>query len=266
MTAYGLVEGMTFPLLFEVYKPRERLLEKDRYLTLPEIAATMIRELQAMGFQFKLVLADSLYGESNCNFLSVLSELKLDFVVAIRSNHGVWLPQEQKVRHNRWRAYDRIFSDGTKEKRYIQEIIFGQRRQVQYWQVTSDPETLPKNSTWLIMTLVPGIKYQEVGNLYGLRNWVEYGLKQSKNELGWADFRVTAYAQIQKWWELVMSAYLLVSLHSQVLNNPPNQDINSFPDPIVEKFREHQWWDKNQGWKNLLNNLRLVMQPFIFFN
>ena len=266
MTAYGLVEGITFPLLFEVYKPRERLLEKDRYLTKPEIAATMIRELQAMGFQFKLVLADSLYGESNCNFLSVLSELKLDFVVAIRSNHGVWLPQEQKVRHNRWRAYDRIFSDGTKEKRYIQEIIFGQRRQVQYWQVTSDPETLPKNSTWLIMTLVPGIKYQEVGNLYGLRNWVEYGLKQSKNELGWADFRVTAYAQIQKWWELVMSAYLLVSLHSQVLNNPPNQDINSFPDPIVEKFREHQWWDKNQGWKNLLNNLRLVMQPFILFN
>lgn len=47
----------------------------------------------------------------------VLSELKLNFVVAIRSNHGVWLPQEQKVRHNRWRAYDRIFSDGTKEKR-----------------------------------------------------------------------------------------------------------------------------------------------------
>jgi SRSO17 transposase len=32
------------------------------------------------------------------------------------------------------------------------------------------------------------IKYKEVGNLYGIRNWVEYGLKQSKNELGWADF------------------------------------------------------------------------------
>jgi len=50
-----------------------------------------------------------------------------------------------------------------------------------------------------------------VGNLYGLRNWVEYGLKQSKNELGWADFRVTNYAQIERWWEMVMSAYLLVS-------------------------------------------------------
>ena len=38
VTAYGLLEGMTFPLSFEVYKPKERLLEKDRYLTKPEIA------------------------------------------------------------------------------------------------------------------------------------------------------------------------------------------------------------------------------------
>jgi len=30
-------------------------------------------------------------------------------------------------------------------------------------------------------------------------NWVEYGLKQSKNELGWADFRMTSYAQIERW-------------------------------------------------------------------
>jgi hypothetical protein len=29
------------------------------------------------------------------------------------------------------------------------------------------------------MTHVPAIKYHQVGNLYGLRNWVEYGLKVS---------------------------------------------------------------------------------------
>ena len=226
----------------------------------------MIRLLQAMGFKFKLVLADSLYGESDCNFISVLCELKLNFVVAIRSNHGVWLPQGQKVRYNRWRPYNRIFSDGKQEKRYIREIVFGKRHQIQYWQVTTEPETLPTNSTWFIMTLVPGIKYKEVGNLYGLRNWVEYGLKQSKNELGWADFRVTDYSQIQKWWEIVMSAYLLVSLHAQVLNSTPAPCVNQPTDPVVNKFREHDWWDKGQGWKNLLNNLRLVIQPFIFFN
>jgi SRSO17 transposase len=266
VTAYGLFEGMTFPLMFEVYKPKQRLLESDVYHTKPEIAAVMIRKLREMGFKFKLVLADSLYGESESNFISVLYQLELNFVVAIRSNHGVWLPQGQKVRYNRWRPYNRIFSDGQQEKRYIREIVFGKRRAVQYWQVTTDPETLPPNSTWFIMTLVPGIKYKEVGNLYGLRNWVEYGLKQSKNELGWADFRVTDYSQIQKWWEIIMSAYLLVSLHSQVLNNQPKLGINKLTDPVVAKFREHDWWDKGSGWKNLLNNLRLVIQPLIFFN
>ena len=99
------MNGITFPLTFEVYKPKERLQDGDKYLSKPEIAAEIIRELQALGFRFKLVLADSLYGESGRNFI-----------------------------------------------------------------------------------------------------------KQSKNELGWADFRVTSYAQIQKWWEVVMSIYLLVPL------------------------------------------------------
>jgi len=33
---------------------------------------------------------------------------------------------------------------------------------------------------------------------------VEYGLNQSKNELGWADFRLTQYQDIEKWWEIVV--------------------------------------------------------------
>jgi hypothetical protein len=42
--------------------------------------------------------------------------------------------------------------------------------------------------------------------------------------------------------------------------------INESTEPVVSKFREHQWWDFGLGWKNLLNNLRLVMQPYQFFN
>ena len=209
VTAYGLLDGMTFPLMFNIYKPKKRLKPTDLYQSKPEIAAQMIKKLQEMGFKFKLVLADSLYGESECNFISTLYELKLDFIVAIRSNHGVWLPQGQKVRYNRWRTYDRVFSDDKQEKRYIREIVFGKRRSVQYWQVTTDIEILPENSTWYLMSKIPGVKYKDIGNLYGYRNWVEYGLKQSKNELGWADFRVTDYCQIKKWWEIVMSSYLL---------------------------------------------------------
>jgi hypothetical protein len=31
-------------------------------------------------------------------------------------------------------------------------------------------------------------------------------------------------------------------------------------------FTQHPWWDKQRGWKNLLNNLRLVLEPWIAFN
>lgn len=30
------------------------------------------------------------------------------------------------------------------------------------------------------------------------------------HELGWADFRLTHYPQIEKWWGIVCSAYFLV--------------------------------------------------------
>jgi SRSO17 transposase len=79
VTAYGVLSGMTFPLIFEVYKPRERLLPGDKYLTKPEIAAKMIKKLRTMGFRFNLVLADSLYGESSKNFIQILNELNLNF-------------------------------------------------------------------------------------------------------------------------------------------------------------------------------------------
>ena len=196
----------------------------------------------------------------------MLYELKLPFVVAIRSNHAVWLPKEQRVRCNRWREFTLVFSDGTTQQRYIREVIFGKRRATQFWEITTDPKTLPKNSTWYVMTHVSEIKYHQVGNLYGLRNWVEYGLKQSKNELGWADFRVTDYAQIQKWWEVVMSAYLLVSLHSASLNPSTTFPADKQPSVVVKKISTHPWWDEGTGWKNLLNNLRLVLQPFVLFN
>lgn len=255
VTAYGVIEDMTFPLTFQIYKPRERLQPGDKYKTKPEIAAELIRELQGMGFKFELVLADSL---CDGNFISILNQLELSFVVAIRSNHGIWLPKGQSIRYNKWRKFNRVFSNVNQEVRYIREVIFGKRRDIRYWQITTDIEKLPENSTWFLMTNVTDIKYSEIGNIYGLRTWVEYGLKQSKNELGWADFRLTHYPDIQRWWEIVCSTYLLVSLHSSVFN-----ESHSY---IFKIFAEHPLWDENSGWKNILNNLRLIVQPFILFN
>lgn len=64
-------------------------------------------------------------------------------------NHGVWLPQGERVRYNCWRIFERAFSDGTHEERYIREIVFGKgkKRLIRYWEITTDPATLPANST-----------------------------------------------------------------------------------------------------------------------
>ena len=61
VTAWGLLDNITFPLLFEVYKPKARLLDTDTYRSKPEIAAQMVREITQMGFEIELVLADSQY-------------------------------------------------------------------------------------------------------------------------------------------------------------------------------------------------------------
>ena len=258
VTAYGLVDGMILPLSFEVYKPKERLKDGEEYYSKPQIAATMIRQLQAMGFQFELVLADSLYGESQVNFVNVLDELKLPYILAIRSNHGLWLPQDQEVYQQPWQKFERTFSNGTTEVRYMAEVVYGQPRRKQYWLLTTDPKTLPNNSTSFVMIAAPAVKLSEIGDSYGFRTWIEYGLKQSKDALGWADFRMTSYEQIEKWWEMVMSAFLMVSLFADAFNEAC---------PLAhEQFTQHPWWNNQRGWRNLLNNLRLIIQPLICFN
>ena len=228
----------------------------------------LYRDLRSLRFDLLMITATSINPSFQKPFLSVLNELKLNYVVAIRSNHGVWLPQGERVRYNRWRQFERIFSDGKRETRHLREIVFGKgkKRLIRYWEITTDSAILPANSTWYVMTKKADIKYHEVGNLYGLRNWIEDGLKQSKNELGWADFRVTDYAQIKRCWEVVMSAYFLVSLHGATgePSKPEAEDNSS--SSVVSEFTQHAWWDEAKGWKNRLNNLRLVLQPFIFCN
>ncbi len=264
VNAYGIWQGMTFPLLFKIYKPKKRLKEDDVYKTKTQLAAEIIIELQEIGFKFELVLADSLYGESE-TFISVLNQYKLPFIVAIRSNHAVWMPNEQKVRVNSWKQFERIFTNGKTETRYMREIIFSKRRTLRYWQITTDKKTLPENSTWYVMTNLPDAPPSVIGNNYGLRTWIEYGFKQCKNQLGWADFRCTNYHQIERWWEIAESVFLMVSLQFEGINQLENSGNDSPDKDLLLKLRQHPWWNRMSGWNQRLNNLRLLLQPYIYY-
>ncbi len=63
-----------------------------------------------------------------------------------------------------------------------------------------------------------------------------------------------------------MSAYFLVSLQAQARNE---SNSNQFLPPNSTEptdFSKHQWWDFKLGWKSTLNNLKLIIQPYIFWN
>jgi SRSO17 transposase len=266
VNAYGVYSNITFPLSLKVFKPKGTLKEGDEYKTKIELASEIITELIAEGFNIKLVLSDSLYGESS-EFIKTLDKYNLCYVVAIRSNHGVWLPANQGVRANKWCKYKRIFSNQNSETRYIREIIYGKKRAITYWQITTDPTIMPENSTSFVMTNIQDNPKKYLGNLYGLRTWIEYGFRQCKQELGWTDYRFTNFSHIEKWWEIIFCVYTMISLNSKAFlslnqSTPIEQEIlkrNS------EKFSNHEQWNQENGWKNTLNNLRLIIQPLILF-
>jgi SRSO17 transposase len=264
VNAYGVLDGLTFPLIFKIFKPHKRLKQQDTYKTKPQLAREIIEELIEIGFKFELVLADSVYGESE-TFIGILNRFKLKFVVAIRSNHSVLMGPGQRLRCTRWQKFNRWFSNGQSQLRYIREIIFGKRHTIRYWQITTDKDKLPENSTWFIMSNLPGAINKTVGNDYGLRTWVEYGFKHAKNHLGWADFRLTRYEQIERWWEVVCSAYLMVSLQFNHLNSASRQDAGQQQLELLDKFATHPWWSHDNGWKHKLNNLQLIIQPYIYY-
>lgn len=264
VNAYGVYCHITFPLIVKIFKPKGTLKEEDKYQTKIDLATEIIKELRDEGFNIELVLADSLYGESS-KFLERLGEYKLNYVVAIRSNHGVWLPSNQKVRANKWCKFERTFSDETSETRYIREIIYGKKRNITYWEITTDPETMPKNSTSFVMTNLQGKLKKTLGDLYGLRTWVEYGFRQCKQELGWTDYRFTQFKDIERWWEIIFCVYTMISLNSPAFLslNQSCQQKNDILESNSVKFSNHQEWNSKRGWKNTLNNLRLIVQPLL---
>jgi hypothetical protein len=195
-----------------------------------------------------------------------------------RLDSGVFIlgePQNKKTtRQTKWREFTRTFATNPPETRYVREVIFGQRGRYTYWDLTTDTETLPPNSTSYVMTNIPHIKYSEVGNIYGERTWVEYGFRarrvtrpaQCKSELGWSDFRLTKYLDIARWWEIISCAFLLVSFQSLSATISESTEPKIVESELKSYLSKHPHWDEHQGWKSALNNLQLLLLPLLAFN
>lgn len=280
---YAIIDDITIPLLFQVYKPKSRLKlikvkdkeEKEPYLTKPQIAIELIKEIVSKGFNIELVVGDSIYGESRY-FVSELEKLKLNYILATHSNHSVEIEEGKKLSYTTFTKYERKLADGKIEIRFIREVIYGQRKSNRYFQVCNEPLLFPDDSSYYFLTNLNGNIKKIVGNLYGFRTWIEYAFRQSKFQLGWNHFRFTHYSNIERWWELCFVAYLLVSCHSsflvsRLLSIYQNQSISFTSNDSVTKdilassisFTDHPSWKVSNSWINTLHNLRLIIQPII---
>lgn len=233
-------ERVYYPLHVRPYTPAPRLLKgkKDEsFRTKPQLALELIEAASAMGVPFRAVVADCAYGD-NVTFEAGLWKANLPYVVSLKPSKGTWAMADQAhtpedaARRLRWRdpaqpgdwtPVERRFRDGHTQTWYAADLTFsgyGTERLVRLVVATTDPATLPAISTWYLTTNLPcpgshraadsphaPADLAEVVRLYGLRNWVEQGYKQVKQELGWADFMVRSDRAIRRHWQLVCCAF-----------------------------------------------------------
>jgi hypothetical protein len=146
-----------------------------------------------------------------------------------------------------WHPVTRTFRDGHAETWQAADASLGwwgpdgARRLVA---ATANPATLPPKATWYLVTSLPrpggprqaGSPHPPAGlaeivRIYGIRNWIEQGYKQVKDELGWADFQVRSDTAIRRHQALVNCAFSFCWAAWFADHPPPHRDAAPRPEP-----------------------------------
>jgi hypothetical protein len=235
-------EKVYYPLDVEPYTPAKRLAKgrsDPAFRTKPQIAVELVERAREASIPFRAVVADCLYGE-NADFEGALWRTKAPYVLSLRPHKGRWAEEQaahtpkeaaQRMGWNSeqepgaWKKIVRTFKDGHTEKWWAVEVStlvgYGPDKYTRLVAVSTDPKTLPANSTWYLTTNLPapgspraqeGSPFEaadlcEVVRIYGLRQWVEQSYRQIKGELGFSDFQVRRDHAIRRHWELVFCAF-----------------------------------------------------------
>src|SRR6516164_7242074 len=145
-----------------------------------------------------------------------------------------------------WRPVTRAFRDGHTQTWWAADATLG------WWgpdgftrlvAATADPGTLPDKATWYLATNLPrpggpreagsphpAASLAEIVRIYSVRNWIEQGYKQVKDELGWADFQVRSDVAIRRHQALVNCAFSFCWA-AWFADHPPQQDAVPRPEP-----------------------------------
>jgi SRSO17 transposase len=217
------------PLGVKAYRPASRLPQgrKDPdFRTKPELAWQLIEQARAAGIPFRLVVADSVYGE-NLTLEARLYAAHIPYIMGLKPSHGTWQEVEdpanppaftpaeaaQRLPLDAWERTVRFDSHGKELVRYIAELelgpSYGPTKPTRLIAATLDPAQLKPESTWYLATSLPKAEVgaDQVYEIYRLRDWIEHFYKPAKHELGWADYQMRPERAIVRHWQLVLLAY-----------------------------------------------------------
>jgi DDE superfamily endonuclease len=241
VTSLWASERVYWPVHVLPYTPACRLPKGQRdpgFRTKPQQAAELVAAARTAQIPFRAVVADCFYGD-NDGFTEALGHAGVALVLAVKPRKGAWAPADEAHTPREaaaelawggpeepgdWTPIERRFRDGHVETWWAADASlpaagWGPGRRLRLVVATTDPATLPKLSTWYLVTNLPRptrrraraafapADLAEVVRLYGLRVWVEQGYKQVKHELGWADFQVRSDRAIRRHWTLVCCAF-----------------------------------------------------------
>ncbi|WP_329295475.1 IS701 family transposase [Streptomyces sp. NBC_01455] len=262
-------ENLYYPLHAVPYTPAHHF-PKGRsdpsFRTKLQIAAELARTAKATGIAFRAVAADCAYGDQD-SFRSQLAAAGLPFVMALKPSHGTWaygkdaytpadaaraLTWTDPLHPGDWTAVERTFRDGHTETWWAADARlgwWGPDGNVRLVVATTNPATLPAQSTWYLATDLPrpggpreadtpepAADLHEVLRIYGIRHWIEQSYKQVKDELGWADFQVRSDTAIRRHQTLVNCAFSFCWNTWFAPPTPPATDqppqLDQLPDPL----------------------------------
>jgi hypothetical protein len=234
-------EAIYYPLHVTPYTPAhhfERGRSDPKFRTKLTLALNLVDAARTATIPCRAVVADSFYGEDE-TFKAGLRERHLGYVLALKPSHAWWHRTGEvgalwevaeatgwtdAATPGQWVRVVRSFRDGHTEDWWALEVKAGpygpdqtQRAVV----VTTDPTTLPEQSTWYLVTnlpapgstrahedgALPSADLAEIVRLYGLRMWVEQSYKQTRGVLGWSQYQVRSDLAIRRHWQVVCCAF-----------------------------------------------------------
>lgn len=273
MVTTHLYDGKkSLPLDIELYQHSNSLPEgkKDlKFKKKPTLALELINKSLNRGYQPKLVLIDSAYG-NNTSFLKELEKKKLKYIGGIAKNRNILFKDNSgKSEAIRIDEYAKWISDEE-----FKEIKIKSKKPRTVWVaiieveiskliglrkiaiVMSAPVFEDAEDIDYLITNVAGeiVTEQWIVDSYSERNWVEVFYREAKGWLGLKEYQIRGKKGLERHFILVFCAYTFILWHKLtggLRRRWANKPLNTFPEALeafrtAMSYRFVQWLNYNQ--------------------